>query len=238
MHLIARECDKLLLTNAGLLAQRRLWRGLKLNYSEACALIATVCLELIRDGNHTVAELMSLGRTLLGREDVQEGVAITLHVVQIEGTFPDGTKLVTIHEKLLQMTQPSIALVTVRRCVDALCSKKFELATSHCDESAFVAVSRPASVNIPNRSLAEYLAYFAMFESFELTLDEKEFFEFKKGDRTVVICHFASKGTVAGTDITNELMSTLEINEAGLIVRVVDFSDSRGTLDNFKKMGL
>ncbi|KAJ3074929.1 hypothetical protein HDU98_009807 [Podochytrium sp. JEL0797] len=100
MHLIPREVDKILLTQAGLLAQRRLWRGLKLNHSEATALIATVCLELIRDGNHSVAELMSLGRTLLGREDVLSGVSHSVHVVQIEGTFPDGTKLVTIHEPI------------------------------------------------------------------------------------------------------------------------------------------
>jgi urease subunit gamma/beta len=100
VHLTPREIDKLLLHQAGVLAQKRLARGLRLNHPEAVALIATQLLELIRDGR-TVAELMDLGRQLLGREDVQEGVAEMIDEVQVEGTFPDGTKLVTVHHPIV-----------------------------------------------------------------------------------------------------------------------------------------
>jgi urease subunit gamma/beta len=96
MHLSPREIEKLMLHNAGVLAQKRLARGLRLNYPEAVALIAAVTLEFIRDG-HSVAELMDLGRKLLGRRQVMAGVPEMVHEVQVEGTFPDGTKLVTVH---------------------------------------------------------------------------------------------------------------------------------------------
>src|ERR1044072_7738312 len=99
MHLSPREIDKLMLHQAGFLAQKRLARGVRLNYPEAVALIATQLLELIRDGR-TVAELMDLGRQLLGREDVADGVADMIDEVQVEGTFPDGTKLVTVHHPI------------------------------------------------------------------------------------------------------------------------------------------
>jgi urease subunit gamma/beta len=99
MHLTPREIDKLTLHAAGFLAQKRLARGLKLNYPEAVALIATQLLEFIRDGR-SVAELMDLGRRLLGQEDVQDGVPGMLDEVQVEGTFPDGTKLVTVHHPI------------------------------------------------------------------------------------------------------------------------------------------
>jgi urease subunit gamma/beta len=99
MHLTPREIDKLMLHQAGVLAQKRLARGLRLNYVEAVSLIATQLLELIRDGR-SVAELMDLGRTILGRADVMEGVAEMLDEVQVEGTFPDGTKLVTVHQPI------------------------------------------------------------------------------------------------------------------------------------------
>jgi urease gamma subunit len=88
--------DKLALHQAGYLAQKRLARGLRLNYPEAVALIATQILELIRDGR-SVAELMNLGRQLLGRADVMEHVPEMIVEVQVEGTFPDGSKLVTVH---------------------------------------------------------------------------------------------------------------------------------------------
>lgn len=97
MHLSPRERDKLLLAQVGLLAQRRLARGLRLNHPEAVGLIALVILELIRDGHQGVAELMTLGQGLLGRRQVQAGVAEMISEVQVEGTFPDGTKLVTVH---------------------------------------------------------------------------------------------------------------------------------------------
>jgi urease subunit gamma/beta len=98
MHLSPRDIDKLLLHGAGFLAQKRLARGLRLNYPEAVALLSAVLLELIRDGQRTVAELMDVGRTLLGQRQVLPGVAALVDEVQVEGTFPDGTKLVTVHD--------------------------------------------------------------------------------------------------------------------------------------------
>ena len=99
MHLTPREIDKLVLHQAGVLAQKRLARGLRLNHPEAVALIATQLLEFIRDGK-AVAELMDLGRRFLGRDDVMDGVADLIDEVQVEGTFPDGTKLVTVHHPI------------------------------------------------------------------------------------------------------------------------------------------
>jgi urease subunit gamma/beta len=99
MHLTPHELDKLALHQAGVLAQKRLARGLRLNYPEAVALIATQVLEFVRDGR-SVAELMDLGRRLLGRVDVMDQVGEMLTEVQVEGTFPDGTKLVTIHHPI------------------------------------------------------------------------------------------------------------------------------------------
>jgi urease subunit gamma/beta len=100
MRLVPREVDKLLLHQAGVLAQKRLARGVRLNVPEAIALIATQLLELIRDGR-SVAELMDLGRTLLGRHQVMDGVPELVTEVQVEGTFPDGTKLVTVHHPIV-----------------------------------------------------------------------------------------------------------------------------------------
>ncbi|TXT11062.1 hypothetical protein VHUM_01813 [Vanrija humicola] len=97
MHLLPRETDKLLIAQVGILAQRRLARGLKLNQSEAVGLIAYQLHELIRDGTHSVAELMDKGKKLLGRRHVMPGVAELLETVQIEGTFPHSTFLVTVH---------------------------------------------------------------------------------------------------------------------------------------------
>lgn len=99
MHLSPREIEKLMLHNAGSLAQKRLARGLRLNHPEAVALIATVILEFIRDGR-SVAELMNLGRQLLGRNQVMSGVPEMIYDVQVEGTFPDGSKLVTVHHPI------------------------------------------------------------------------------------------------------------------------------------------
>lgn len=100
MELTPREKDKLLLFTAALLAERRLARGLKLNYPEAVALISASVMEGARDGR-TVAELMSLGREVLGRDQVMEGVSEMIHDVQVEATFPDGTKLVTVHDPIV-----------------------------------------------------------------------------------------------------------------------------------------
>ena len=99
MHLSPRDLDKLMLHGAGFLAQKRLARGLRLSYPETVALIATQLLELIRDGRR-VAELMDVGRRILGRRQVLPGVPELVHEVQVEGTFEDGTKLVTVHDPI------------------------------------------------------------------------------------------------------------------------------------------
>ena len=100
MDLTPREKDKLLLFTAGLLAERRKARGLKLNHPEAVAYISCAVIEGARDGK-TVAELMSYGATLLTRNDVMDGIAEMIHDVQVEATFPDGTKLVTVHQPIV-----------------------------------------------------------------------------------------------------------------------------------------
>lgn len=99
MELMPREKDKLLIFTAGLLAERRKARGLKLNYPEAVAFISAAILEGARDGK-AVAELMSYGTTLLSRDDVMDGVPEMIAEVQVEATFPDGTKLVTVHSPI------------------------------------------------------------------------------------------------------------------------------------------
>lgn len=100
MELTPREKDKLLLFTASLLAERRMAKGLKLNYPEAVAYISAAILEGAREGK-TVAELMNYGRTLLTREDVMDGIAEMIPEVQVEATFPDGTKLVTVHDPIV-----------------------------------------------------------------------------------------------------------------------------------------
>ena len=99
MQLTPQEKDKLLIFTAALVAERRKDRGLKLNYPEAVAYISAAILEGARDGR-TVAELMSYGTTLLTRDDVMVGIAEMVHEVQVEATFPDGTKLVTVHNPI------------------------------------------------------------------------------------------------------------------------------------------
>jgi len=100
MELTPREKDKLLIFTAALLAERRRDRGLKLNYPEAVAFISAAIMEGARDGK-TVAELMSAGTTLLGRDEVMEGVPEMIPEIQVEATFPDGTKLVTVHNPII-----------------------------------------------------------------------------------------------------------------------------------------
>ncbi|AFY74674.1 urease, gamma subunit [Synechococcus sp. PCC 7502] len=99
MQLSPQEKDKLLIFTAALVAERRQARGIKLNYPESVALITAAILEGARDGR-TVAELMSYGTTILTRDDVMEGIAEMIHEVQVEATFPDGTKLVTVHNPI------------------------------------------------------------------------------------------------------------------------------------------
>ncbi|MBR9787681.1 MAG: urease subunit gamma [Vibrionaceae bacterium] len=99
MELSPRDKDKLLLFTAALVAERRLARGVKLNYPEASAFISAAIMEGARDGK-TVAQLMSAGRTLLTKDDVMDGIPELLEEVQVEATFPDGTKLVTVHNPI------------------------------------------------------------------------------------------------------------------------------------------
>ncbi len=99
MHLTPRERDKLLIVTAADLARRRLDRGVKLNYPEAVAIITYEIMEGARDGK-SVADLMSFGTTILKADDVMEGVSEMIHEVQVEATFPDGTKLVTVHNPI------------------------------------------------------------------------------------------------------------------------------------------
>lgn len=110
MHLGPREIEKLMLHNAGFLAQKRYARGLKLNYVETVALISAQLLELIREGC-SVAALMDHGKQLLGFDDVMDGVPAMLPEVQVEGTFPDGTKLITVHQPVCRAQgDPELAL--------------------------------------------------------------------------------------------------------------------------------
>jgi urease subunit gamma/beta len=99
MRLTEREVDKLLIFTAADVARRRKARGLKLNHPEAVALITAEVLEGIRDGR-SVSELMAFGATVLTRDDVMQGVPELIHEIQVEGTFPDGTKLVTVHDPI------------------------------------------------------------------------------------------------------------------------------------------
>lgn len=100
MDLTPREKDKLLLFAAAMLAERRKAKGIKLNYPEAIAYISSEIVEGAREGK-TVAELMEFGRTLLSKDDVMDGIAEMIHDVQVEATFPDGTKLVTVHDPIV-----------------------------------------------------------------------------------------------------------------------------------------
>jgi urease subunit gamma len=99
MHLTPREQEKLMIFVAAELARKRQARGLKLNYPEAMAILSTEIMELARDGK-SVAEIMTLGGQILTRDDVMDGIAEMIHEVQVEATFPDGTKLVTVHEPI------------------------------------------------------------------------------------------------------------------------------------------
>jgi urease subunit gamma/beta len=129
MHLNPRDLDKLVLHGAGFLAQKRLARGVRLNYPEAVALIATQLLELIRDGRR-VAELMDLGRRILGRAQVMPGVPEMIPDVQVEGTFPDGSKLVTVHSPIA-LEQGDLALALYGSFLPVPAPSAFMLGDEH-----------------------------------------------------------------------------------------------------------
>jgi urease subunit gamma/beta len=136
MHLAPRDLDKLVLHGAGTLAQKRLARGLRLNYPEAVALIASQLLELIRDG-HGVAELMDMGRRILGRVHVLSGVAEMIAEVQVEGTFDDGTKLVTVHAPIV-LERVDLMLALHGSFLPLPGAERFEIAAAGAAEPAFV----------------------------------------------------------------------------------------------------
>lgn len=153
MHLTPREIDKLMLHQAGFLAQKRYARGLRLNYAETVALLSAQLLEFIREGE-SVATLMDKGKQLLGLAEVMPGVADMLHEVQVEGTFPDGTKLVTVHQPICrERGNPDLALYgsglrrerVERPIPDGACFTPGEVL---CDEATIELNAGRASVEI------------------------------------------------------------------------------------------
>ncbi|MBS2030462.1 MAG: urease subunit beta [Deltaproteobacteria bacterium] len=152
MRLSPQELDKLVLHQAGFLAQKRLARGLRLNHPEAVALIATQLLELIRDGK-SVAELMDLGKRFLGRRQVMDGVAELIAEVQVEGTFADGSKLVTVHHPIAR-EDGDLALALHGSFLPAPDLKVFGTTTSHAPPGAYRLQSGELELNAGRRSIS------------------------------------------------------------------------------------
>ncbi len=156
MHLTPRDVDKLLLHGAGSLAQKRLARGLRLNYPEAVALIASQLLELIRDGR-SVAELMDVGKRMLGRCHVMPGVAEMIVEVQVEGTFPDGTKLVTVHSPIVLPTV-DLSLALYGSFLPAPPDGSFAAPTAHGGDAPGQVFVQPGTLTLnEGRSVVELL---------------------------------------------------------------------------------
>jgi urease subunit gamma/beta len=151
MHLTPRELDKLVLHGAGTVAQKRLARGLRLSYPEAVALIATVLLELIRDGR-SVAELMDVGRRLLGQRQVMEGVGGLIAEVQVEGTFPDGTKLVTVHDPIVR-EDGDLALALYGSFLPVPALELFALDAGSIAPGALETIGDPIEINAGRRTI-------------------------------------------------------------------------------------
>jgi urease subunit gamma/beta len=151
MHLTPRELDKLVLHGAGTVAQKRLARGLRLSYPEAVALIATVLLELIRDGER-VSELMDVGRRLLGRRQVMDGVPGLVGEVQVEGTFPDGTKLVTVHDPIVR-EDGDLALALYGSFLPVPSLEIFATASHAVVPGAFEMTGDPIEINAGRRTV-------------------------------------------------------------------------------------
>ncbi len=150
MLLSPQEIDKLTLHQAGCLAQKRLARGTRLNHPEAVALIATQLLELIRDG-HSVAALMDLGKQLLGRRQVMAGVPEMIHDVQVEGTFPDGSKLVTVHQPIAR-DDGDLALALYGSFLPVPDLAKFGDAAAHDAPGAITATAGAIEINAGRRT--------------------------------------------------------------------------------------
>lgn len=126
--MLPREVDKLMITQIGSVAQDRLARGLRLNHVEATGLISKVLLEIIRSGEHSVAQIMNIGRKILGFRHVLPGVRYTLKTVQVEGTFPDGTKLVSVHCPISDVNNLDLAFYGKNMSLpDDLFSKEYPL---------------------------------------------------------------------------------------------------------------
>lgn len=146
MHLTPYELDKLNVVSVGLLAQRRLARGLKLSYPEAVGLISLVILEHIRDGQHGVSDLMEMGGTILGRREVMEGVGALLESLHIEGTFPDGTKLVAISQPIRHQ-KGNLALALYGSFLPVPDAHLFESASDASTHSSYQFADNPIILN-------------------------------------------------------------------------------------------
>lgn len=151
MHLTPQDLDKLMLHQAGFLAQKRLARGVRLNYPETVALIATQMLEFIRDGR-SVAELMDVGRRLLGRRQVMPGVPGMVYEVQIEGTFPDGTKLVTVHHPVT-LEDGDLSLALYGSFLPVPATSAFKDAAAEAEPGEVLADAGEITLNAGRRTL-------------------------------------------------------------------------------------
>lgn len=152
MHLSPRELDKLVLHQAGFLAQKRLARGLRLNHPESVALIATQLLEFIRNGK-SVSELMDLGRRFLGRRQVMAGVPEMITEVQVEGTFPDGTKLVTVHHPI-SLAQGDLSLALYGSFLPVPDAESFPPVTEPFEPGATTVMGGEIELNAGRTSLS------------------------------------------------------------------------------------
>ncbi len=199
MHLTPKDLDKLVLHQAAVVAQKRYARGLRLNYPEAAALLAAQLLEFIRDGE-SVAALMDKGKQLLGFADVLDGVAELLHEVQVEGTFPDGTKLVTVHQPICrEHGAPELALYGS-------------------------GLSRPAAAPAPTAPAAPEPGEYLLAEGDLILNDKREVIELEvlnRGDRPVQVgSHYPFFETNPGLDFDRAAAFGYRLNiPAGTAVR-------------------
>ncbi|KAJ3076389.1 hypothetical protein HDU98_003644 [Podochytrium sp. JEL0797] len=136
------------------------------------------------------------------------------------------------------MSPPSLALRNARVIVEAVNTKNFDLLSSVCDKSVFVYVTRPSSLGLPDKSLAEFVDSFAMFETVNFKVDEDELYEVQQGENAVVISHATASGVVAGVTFVNEYVNITETNKDGLVVRVVQFCDSHLAIQFYTKLGM